>query len=150
MAYTINTGTMLIEQGALMPESLRFESEPWTSFYMAGEIVRESRMASGKQSRYGSEGNVAHSDKVIDHYNDPGNIGSLPKDDPNVAFGCGSPIASSSLAPAWVEGRTSRKRWPSRTRISSSSSAFLRATLFDAARYFRIGGRFHLVGSPIF
>ncbi len=43
MADTINTGTMLIEEGALMPESLRFESEPWTSFYMAGEIIRELR-----------------------------------------------------------------------------------------------------------
>jgi hypothetical protein len=44
MADTIDTGTMLIEEGALMPESLRFESEPWTSFYMAGEIIRELRM----------------------------------------------------------------------------------------------------------
>jgi|SRR5437879_621306 len=26
---TTNTGTMLIEQAALLPESLRFESEPW-------------------------------------------------------------------------------------------------------------------------
>jgi hypothetical protein len=44
MADTIDTGTMLIEEGALMPESLRFESEPWISFYMAGEIIRELRM----------------------------------------------------------------------------------------------------------
>ncbi len=44
MADTINTGTRLIEEGALLPESLRFESEPWTSFYMAGEIIRELRM----------------------------------------------------------------------------------------------------------
>ena len=44
MADTIDTGTMLIEEGALMPESLRFESEPWTAFYMAGEIIRELRM----------------------------------------------------------------------------------------------------------
>jgi hypothetical protein len=43
MADTIKTGTMLIEEGALMPESLRFESEPWTPFYMAGEIIRECR-----------------------------------------------------------------------------------------------------------
>ena len=34
MADTINTGTMLIEEGALMPESLRFESEPWSFFYV--------------------------------------------------------------------------------------------------------------------
>ncbi len=65
-------------------------------------------------------------------------------------FGCGSPIAGTSLAPEWVKGKTSRKRWPSRTRISSGSSAFPRATLLDATKYSRIGGRLHLVGSPIF
>ena len=43
MADTIKTGTILMKEGALMPESLRFESEPWTFFYMAGEIIRESR-----------------------------------------------------------------------------------------------------------
>ena len=119
---------------------------------------------------------MAYSDKVIDHYNRPG-------DDPNggtglvgapecgdvvklqmkinskaqvieeaefKALGCGSPLASSSLATEWVKGKTSRKRWPSRTRISSASPAFPRATLPDATRYSRIGGRLHLVGSPIF
>jgi len=43
MADTINTGTMLIEEGALWPESLRSESEAWTFFYMAGETIRELR-----------------------------------------------------------------------------------------------------------
>ncbi len=62
MADKIKTGTILIEEGALLPESLRFESEPyskgwrlvknldsrgldrkireagWTFFYMAGGI----------------------------------------------------------------------------------------------------------------
>ncbi len=62
MAGKIKTGTILIKEGALLPESLRFESEPyadgwrevknldgcgldrkireaaWTFFYMAGEI----------------------------------------------------------------------------------------------------------------
>lgn len=46
MPNTINTGTMLIEEGTLLPESLRFESEPWTSFYMAGEMIRDLRKAS--------------------------------------------------------------------------------------------------------
>jgi hypothetical protein len=49
MADTIKTATILIEEGELMPDSLQFESEPWTPFYMAGEIIRESRQASGKQ-----------------------------------------------------------------------------------------------------
>jgi len=65
-------------------------------------------------------------------------------------FGCSSAIAGSSLAIEWVKGKTSRKRWPSRTRISSASSAFARATLLDATRYFRIGRRLPQVGSPIF
>ncbi len=58
MADTMNTGTMLIEEGALLPESVRLESEPWTPFYMAGEIIRELRKASGKQSKYATEGDT--------------------------------------------------------------------------------------------
>jgi len=82
---------------------------------------------------------MAYLDKVIDHYNNPRNIGTLDKDDPNVGtglvgapqcgdvmklqikineetnviedarfktFGCGSAIASSSLATEWVKGKT--------------------------------------------
>ena len=82
---------------------------------------------------------MAYSDKVIDHYNHPRNVGSLPKEDPGVGtglvgapecgdvmklqmkinpesqvieeakfktFGCGSAIASSSLATEWVKGKT--------------------------------------------
>ena len=175
--------TTLIEEGTLMLESLQFESEPWTSFYMAGEIIRESRKASGKQSQYASEGNTAQSDEVIDHYNHLRDVDSLPKDDPNGGTGllgapecgdvmklpmkinsetqvteetdfktasCSSAIVSSSLANERVKGKASRKRWPSRTRISPVRSAFPPATLLDAGRYSRIGGRLHLVGSPIF
>jgi hypothetical protein len=129
-----------------MLESLQFESEPWTSFYMAGEIIRESRKASGKQSQYGSEGDKAHSDNVIDHDDHPRDVEEVEFK----TFGCGSAIASSSLANEWVKGKTSRKHWPSRTRISSARVAFPRANLLDATRYSRIGGRLHLVGSPIF
>lgn len=80
---------------------------------------------------------MAYSDKVVDHYNNPRNVGSLPKEDPNVGtgivgapecgdvmklqikvengvivdakfktFGCGSAIASSSLATEWMKGKT--------------------------------------------
>ena len=82
---------------------------------------------------------MAYSEKVIDHYNNPRNVGALPKDDPSTGtglvgapecgdvmklqirvnpeteviedakfktFGCGSAIASSSLATEWVKGKT--------------------------------------------
>ena len=82
---------------------------------------------------------MAYSDKVIDHYSNPRNVGALPKEDPSVGtglvgapecgdvmklqikvneengviedakfktFGCGSAIASSSLATEWVKGKT--------------------------------------------
>ncbi len=81
---------------------------------------------------------MAYSDKVIDHAENPRNVGTLDKDDPSVGtglvgapacgdvmrlqirvsgegviedakfktFGCGSAIASSSLATEWLKGRT--------------------------------------------
>ena len=81
---------------------------------------------------------MAYSEKVLDHYKNPRNVGSLPKSDPTVGtgvvgapecgdvmklqikvnaagviedarfktFGCGSAIASSSLATEWVKGKT--------------------------------------------
>ena len=81
---------------------------------------------------------MAYSDKVIEHYNNPKNVGSLDREAENVGtgvvgapecgdvmklqiqvndegviedakfktFGCGSAIASSSLATEWVKGRT--------------------------------------------
>jgi nitrogen fixation NifU-like protein len=80
---------------------------------------------------------MAYSDKVIDHYNNPRNVGSLDKSRENVGtgvvgapecgdvmklqiqvegdrivdakfktFGCGSAIASSSLATEWIKGKT--------------------------------------------
>jgi hypothetical protein len=45
MPNTINPGTRLIEEGAHLPESLRSESEAWTSFYMASELIRGLRKA---------------------------------------------------------------------------------------------------------
>ena len=81
---------------------------------------------------------MAYSEKVVDHYNNPRNVGSLDKKDPSVGtgvvgapecgdvmklqikvspqgviedakfktFGCGSAIASSSLATEWLKGKT--------------------------------------------
>ena len=82
---------------------------------------------------------MSYSEKVIDHYNEPRNVGSLDKSDANVGtglvgapecgdvmklqihvnpetneivdakfkpFGCGSAIASSSLATEWVKGKS--------------------------------------------
>ncbi|KAL6067972.1 iron-binding protein [Balamuthia mandrillaris] len=74
--------------------------------------------------------NRHYHERVIDHYENPRNVGSLPKEDPNVGtgivgapacgdvengrivdarfktFGCGSAIASSSLVTEWIKGKT--------------------------------------------
>ena len=80
---------------------------------------------------------MAYSEKVLDHYNNPRNVGSFDKSDSRVGtgvvgapecgdvmklqikvqgdkivdarfktFGCGSAIASSSLATQWIKGKT--------------------------------------------
>ena len=81
---------------------------------------------------------MAYSDKVIDHYENPRNVGKLDSEDPDVGtgmvgapacgdvmrlqikvsesgviedakfktYGCGSAIASSSLATEWMKGKT--------------------------------------------
>ena len=80
---------------------------------------------------------MAYSEKVIDHYNEPRNVGSFGKEEDRVGtglvgapecgdvmklqikvenekivdakfktFGCGSAIASSSLATEWVKGKS--------------------------------------------
>jgi Fe-S cluster assembly scaffold IscU len=80
---------------------------------------------------------MAYSNKVLDHYNNPRNVGALDKSSDDVGtgivgapecgdvmklqiqvegdrivdakfktFGCGSAIASSSLATEWIKGKT--------------------------------------------
>ena len=81
---------------------------------------------------------MAYTNKVIDHFENPKNVGSLDKASPNVGtglvgapecgdvmklqiqvdseqriidakfktFGCGSAIASSSLATEWIKGKS--------------------------------------------
>lgn len=81
---------------------------------------------------------MAYSEKVVEHYENPRNVGSMDKSDPHVGtglvgapacgdvmklqikvndqgiiedarfktFGCGSAIASSSLATEWIKGMT--------------------------------------------
>jgi len=109
MSNTINSGTILIEENAFTAEFLRFESEPWIRFYMAGEIIRESRKASGKQSHYACEGNSEA--QVIEATECK-------------TFGCDSATGSPSLPTELVKGRMPRKHWPSRARISAANSTF--------------------------
>jgi len=56
---------------------------------------------------------MAYSDKVVDHYENPRNVGSFDKSDPQIGTGvvgapeCGDVmIASSSLATEWMKGKT--------------------------------------------
>jgi nitrogen fixation protein NifU and related proteins len=62
---------------------------------------------------------MAYSDKLLDHYENPRNVGSFGKEDDDVGtcmvgapdakfktYGCGSAIASSSLVTEWVKGKT--------------------------------------------
>jgi hypothetical protein len=132
MSNTINSGTVLIEGNAFTAEFLRFESEPWTRFYMAGEVIRESRKTSKKQNPCASKVN---SEAQVLEEGECKTVGCVPEP------------ASSSLPTELVHGKASRKHWPSRTRISSPSSVLPRALLSDATSYPRIGGRQHWVAS---
>ncbi|CAO1948408.1 unnamed protein product [Urochloa humidicola] len=94
--------------------------------------------AAGEAGPAAAAGARAYHERVVDHYNNPRNVGSFDKDDPNVGtglvgapacgdvmklqirvdegsgkivdacfktFGCGSAIASSSVATEWVKGK---------------------------------------------
>jgi nitrogen fixation NifU-like protein len=99
---------------------------------MSAESNRKTRLPAGGVRI------MAYSDKVVDHYNNPRNVGTLDKSSGDVGtglvgapecgdvmrlqirvnpetqvieeakfktFGCGSAIASSSLATEWIKGR---------------------------------------------
>jgi hypothetical protein len=74
MADTINTGTTLTEESALIPESLRFESEPWTFFYVTGEIIRELEEA------LGNEAGTGNAPEPLDDHRRDGEASSLDED----------------------------------------------------------------------
>ena len=53
---------------------------------------------------------MAYSDKVLDHYENPRNVGTFDdgviEDAKFKTYGCGAAIASSSLLTEWVKGKT--------------------------------------------
>ena len=63
MEDTINTRTTLIGENALIPGSLRFKSEPWTFFYMAGEMIRGLRKAPENKASTGAKATIGRSPK---------------------------------------------------------------------------------------
>jgi hypothetical protein len=63
MAETIKSGITRIEEG---PDSVGFASEPWTSFYMAGETIRKLRQATEKKARREAEAPEQREDNRLD------------------------------------------------------------------------------------
>lgn len=95
------TRSILMDEGTFSPEFLRLESEPWISFYRAGETIREMRKGLAYQASTGAE---AH---------------------------------------RWDEEAASRMN-------DEGCPNQYTTTLPAATGPSRIGGRLHLVGSPIF
>jgi Fe-S cluster assembly scaffold IscU len=103
---------------------------------VAGEL-RRADPRRGEAEEYA----MAYGEKVVDHFHNPRNVGSLDKNAPNVGtgivgapecgdvmklqilcdaddriidakfktFGCGSAIASSSLATEWIKGKKTQE-----------------------------------------
>jgi hypothetical protein len=55
MGDTIKTETALIEEGVPLPESVRFENEPWASFYMIGREFRNGLEGKARTGRNAPE-----------------------------------------------------------------------------------------------
>ena len=108
-------------------------------FWLQGKTGFTHPFVSEYHLKNNEENIMAYSDKVVDHYNNPRNVGTLDKSASEVGtglvgapecgdvmrlqikvnpetqviedakfktFGCGSAIASSSLATEWVKGKT--------------------------------------------
>jgi Fe-S cluster assembly scaffold IscU len=104
-----------------------------------GKIEKKLNKSRKGRHKFSKEKRMSYSEKVIDHYNNPRNVGSMDKSSADVGtglvgapecgdvmklqikvnpdtnvieeakfktFGCGSAIASSSLATEWVKGKT--------------------------------------------
>lgn len=150
---------MAVELRVLPPRSLRFSPRLRTRWTQPGRLLGASSVGAGEGRGRREKTNVPffprkiHAPRrppptsflfpsthtqVVDHYERPRNVGSFPKDDPDVGtglvgapacgdvmklqirvdadgnivdscfktFGCGSAIASSSVATEWVKGRT--------------------------------------------
>ena len=119
---------------------------------------------------------MAYSDKVLDHYENPRNVGSLDKNSDTVGtgivgapecgdvmklqiqvegdtivdakfktFGCGSAIASSSLATEWIKGKKVDEAMAiSNTEIVEELSLLLTAGRLDATSFRVIRERYAL------
>eukprot|EP01031_Cornospumella_fuschlensis_P024975 gene24975-30172_t len=77
-----------------------------SSRYFVQAVARDLRAGSGQLGAV-----RGYHENIIDHYENPRNVGSLDKNKKNIidakfkTFGCGSAIASSSVATEWLKGK---------------------------------------------
>lgn len=129
---TRRTSNLMIRRSSVAASSLRSSSASSSSF------VKSLISSSSSSSSSHLLPSRSYHDRVIDHYENPRNVGSLPKTSDDVGtgvvgapacgdvmklqlrvdettgiiteavfktFGCGSAIASSSLATSWAQGK---------------------------------------------
>ena len=54
---------------------------------------------------------MIYTDKVMDHFRNPRNVGEIENASGTGTFGCGSAIASSSMATEMIKGKTLEEAW---------------------------------------